>query len=166
MKNNLIDIFRPTTIDSIIVEDSNGSLRFLDFFRFTDDITEDDCKATRPVKATIKSINSRTTITITVKFSENPTISFLRSDVNGDEIEETHWVAKHSINYDDNDVISVTKNDCGVIISTSNQSIHDPNDGYEVTDLLNFVKKTVLDPIDQWFDGKLGKKVFDHITWK
>lgn len=166
MKNNLIDIFGPTTIDSIIVEDDMGFLRRIDFFRFTDDPTEDPYKVTRPAKATIESTFGNTVITITVKFSENPTISFLRSDVNGDEIDETHWVAKRSVNYNDNDVVSVTKDDCGVIISAGNQSIHDPNDGYDVTDLLNFVKKTVLDPIDQWFDGQPGKKVFDHITWK
>ena len=159
MKNNLIDVFGPTTINSIVIEDNNGFLMFLD------NLTEDYCKVTHPAKAAIESITGKTAITITVKFSENPTISFLRSDVNGDEIEETHWVAKRSINYNDNDVISVTKDDCGVIISTNNQSIHDPNDGYDVTDLLNFVKKTVLDPIDQWFNGQPGKKVFDHLTW-
>lgn len=154
-----MDIFGQTAIDNILVRDTTGVVRSLFELKTT------DCRSTNPVKAVLWSKTSKTTITITVKFSDNPTISFLRSDVNGDEIEEIHWVAKRSVNYNDNDVISVTKDDCGVIISTSNQSIHDPNDGYEVTDLFNFVKKTVLDPIDQRFDGQPGKKVFDHLTW-
>ena len=154
-----MDIFGPTAIDNILVIDTTGVVRSLFELKTT------DCRSANPVKAIIWSKTPKTTITITVKFSDNPTISFFRSDVIGDEIEETHWVAKRSVNYNDHDVISVTKDDCGVIVSAGNQSIHDPNDGYEVTDLLNFVKKTVLDPIDQSYEGKTGKKDFDNLTW-
>lgn len=114
-----------------------------------------------PSKATILTTWITGRIEITVDFG-NETISCFRSH-QGDRgrISEIHWVLSNVNDGDEHPVVFLEKAPNGIVYDVDSCLV---SEHYETKDLINYIKTTLLDPIDQIFENNPGEDLLGYVT--
>lgn len=173
IRNNLIHLFsKPSWVDDVvaktecsvdfIAKDKNGEMKTRHSILVDNTIsTEEGDDLMVPTKAKVCTTWLTGRSEITIDFEDQKVTFFSSQQGDGGNTSEIHWILSNVNDDCEHSVVFLEKDHSGIVYETDHCQV---SGHYETKDLINYIKTTLLDPIDQIFENNPGEDLLGYVT--